>query len=59
MTSAIDSGGVARAVRLELAEHFRIAVVVPDFVLPTAEARAVLADRPIEGCTLNACVRPA
>jgi homoserine kinase len=42
VTSAIDSGGVARAVRLELAEHFRIAVVVPDFVLPTAEARAVL-----------------
>lgn len=42
VTSAIDSGGVARAVRLELAEHFRIAVVVPDFILPTSEARAVL-----------------
>ena len=42
VTSAIDSGGVARAVRLELAEHFGIAVVVPDFILPTSEARAVL-----------------
>lgn len=42
VTSAIDSGGVARAVRLELAERFRIAVVVPDFILPTPEARAVL-----------------
>src|SRR5437867_3189058 len=34
--------GVARAVRLELPPHFGIAIVVPDFVLPTAEARAVL-----------------
>ena len=42
VASAIDSGGVARAVRLELPPHFGIAIVVPDFVLPTAEARAVL-----------------
>ena len=42
VASAIDSGGVARAVRIELAANFDVAVVVPDFVLPTHEARAVL-----------------
>ena len=42
VASAIDSGGVARAVRLELPARFGIAVVVPDFVLPTAMARSVL-----------------
>ena len=42
VASAIDSGGVARAVRLELPERYGVAVVVPDFVLPTSEARAVL-----------------
>ena len=44
VASAIDSGGVARAVRLELPERFGVAVVVPDFVLPTVKARAVLPD---------------
>ena len=42
VASAIDSGGVARAVRLELPKRFGVAVVAPDFVLPTVEARAVL-----------------
>ncbi len=42
VASAIDSGGVARAVRLALHEHYSVAVVVPDFVLPTTTARAVL-----------------
>ena len=42
VASAIDSGGVARAVRLELPAHFDVAVIVPDFVLPTSEARLVL-----------------
>jgi homoserine kinase len=42
VASAIDSGGVARAVRLELPKRFGVAVVTPDFVLPTVEARAVL-----------------
>lgn len=42
VASAIDSGGVARAVRLEMPKRFGVAVVVPDFVLPTVEARAVL-----------------
>jgi homoserine kinase len=42
VASAIDSGGVARAVRIELPEKFGLAVVVPDFILPTTQARAVL-----------------
>jgi homoserine kinase len=42
VASAIDSHGVARAVRLELPEKFGVAVVVPDFDLPTVRARAVL-----------------
>lgn len=42
VASAIDSGGVARAVRLELPARFDLAIVVPDFVLPTSEARSVL-----------------
>jgi len=42
VASAIDSGGSVRAVRIPLPEHFQIAVVVPDFSLPTSKARAVL-----------------
>ena len=42
VASAIDSGGVARAVRLELPARFGLGVVVPDFDLPTSKARAVL-----------------
>ncbi|MEX2264079.1 MAG: homoserine kinase [Bryobacteraceae bacterium] len=44
VASAIDSGGVARAVRLEMPPRFGVAVVVPDFVLPTSKARSVLPD---------------
>lgn len=40
--SAIDSGGVAHAVRIELPSAFEVAVVVPDFVLLTSKARSVL-----------------
>ncbi len=40
--SAIDSGGVTHAIRLNLPDRFGLAVVVPDFILPTAKARAVL-----------------
>src|SRR5262245_55357512 len=43
VASAIDSGGVTRAVRLDLPQRFGIGVVVPDFDLPTVTARAVLA----------------
>ena len=42
VASAIDSGGVARAVRLELHPSYGVAIVVPDFILPTSEARLVL-----------------
>jgi homoserine kinase len=42
VASAVDSEGAARAVRLELPKRFGVAVVTPDFVLPTVEARAVL-----------------
>jgi len=42
VASAIDSDGVARAIRMELHPLYRVAVVVPDFELPTAEARSVL-----------------
>jgi homoserine kinase len=42
VASAIDSEGIARAVRMELHEHYGVAVVVPDFLLPTVEARRVL-----------------
>ncbi len=44
VVSAIDSGGVVRTVRLALPARFGIAVVVPDFELPTATARSVLPD---------------
>src|SRR5712692_4602441 len=39
VASAIDSGGGARAVRLELSSRFGIGIVVPDFMLPTVKAR--------------------
>src|SRR5438477_5871438 len=42
VASAIDEGGVARAVRVALPPRFGIAIVVPDFVLPTTKAREVL-----------------
>jgi homoserine kinase len=44
VASAIDGGGVARAVRMELPQSFEVAVVVPNFVLLTSKARAVLPD---------------
>ncbi len=45
VASAIDAGGVARAVRLELPSSYGVAVVVPDYELPTSRARAVLPDK--------------
>jgi homoserine kinase len=42
--SAIDAGGVARAVRLELPARYGLGIVVPDFILPTVDARRVLPD---------------
>ena len=42
VASAIDCGGVARAVRIDLPKRFGVAIVVPDFVLATSHARSVL-----------------
>jgi homoserine kinase len=42
VASATDSLGVTHAVRMELHPRYAIAVVVPDFMLPTVEARRVL-----------------
>ncbi len=42
VASAIESGGAVRTVRIELPSAFGVAVVVPDFVVPTAQARQVL-----------------
>src|SRR5580698_1832901 len=42
VASALDSEGIARAVRMEIDSHYGVAIVVPDFLLPTAEARSVL-----------------
>jgi homoserine kinase len=42
VASATDVGGAVRAVRVELPPSYGVAVVVPDFVLPTAESRHVL-----------------
>ncbi|MGA3188296.1 MAG: homoserine kinase [Bryobacteraceae bacterium] len=42
VASALDGAGIARAVRMEIDSHYGVAIVVPDFVLPTIEARRVL-----------------
>jgi len=42
VASALDGDGIARAVRMEIDAHYGVAVVVPDFLLPTVEARRVL-----------------
>lgn len=42
VTSAVDSGGMTRAIKLPVPEKMRVAVVVPNYNLPTKESRAVL-----------------
>lgn len=42
VASAFDSDGIARAVRMQIHPHYEVAVVTPDFVLPTSESRRVL-----------------
>ena len=42
VASATDIGGAVRAVRVELPPSYGVAVVVPDFVLPTSQSRHVL-----------------
>lgn len=42
MAGAIDENGHVCALRLELPANCEVGVVVPDFVLPTSQSRAVL-----------------
>src|ERR1700756_5675034 len=44
VASGLDAGGVARVVRLGLPQRFGVAIVVPDFELPTTHSRSVLPD---------------
>lgn len=44
VASAVEPGGTTRAIRVELPEQLEITVVVPDYAIPTKEARAVLPD---------------
>jgi homoserine kinase len=44
VAGAVESDGGIRTIRLNMPPNFRVAVVVPDFTLPTKEARAVLPD---------------
>ena len=45
VASAIDEGNAVRAVKLKLPSRFKVAVVTPDFPLPTVRARQVLPKR--------------
>jgi homoserine kinase len=42
VASSIDAEGVTHAVRVDVPANYEVAVIVPDFALSTAEARAVL-----------------
>ncbi len=42
VASAVEAGGITRAVRLEMPDGFELAVVIPNYALPTKESRAVL-----------------
>src|SRR5579863_10205119 len=42
VASAVEPGGLTRAIRLDMPENFELAVVIPNYSLPTKESRAVL-----------------
>jgi homoserine kinase len=44
VASGVEPGGLTRAIRLEMPDDFCVAVVVPDFAVPTKASRAVLPD---------------
>ena len=44
VASAVEPGGLTRAIRLEMPKNFEVAVVVPNYAVPTKEARAILPD---------------
>jgi homoserine kinase len=52
VASAMDSNGCARAARFELHPRFGVAVVVPDFLLPTVESRGVLPESYLRADTI-------
>ncbi len=44
VVSGVEPGGLTRAIRLEMPPSLEVAVVVPNFAIPTKESRAVLPD---------------
>ena len=44
VVSGVEPGGLTRAIRLEMPAQVEVAVVVPNFAIPTKESRAVLPD---------------
>jgi homoserine kinase len=42
VASAVEPGGVTRSIRLDMPGNFGLAVVIPNYALPTKESRAVL-----------------
>lgn len=44
VVSGVEPGGLTRAIRLDVPQQFEVAVVVPNFAIPTKESRAVLPD---------------
>jgi homoserine kinase len=44
VASAVEPGGLTRAIRLEMPSQVEVAVVVPNYAVPTKQARAVLPD---------------
>ena len=44
VASGVEPGGMTRALRLDMPDRFDVAVVVPNFAIPTKESRAVLPD---------------
>ncbi len=44
VASGVEPGGSTRAIRLDMPAQFDVAVVVPNFAIPTKESRAVLPD---------------
>jgi homoserine kinase len=44
VVAAVEPSGTTRSIRLDMPKNFEVAVVVPNYGLPTREARAVLPD---------------
>ncbi len=44
VASAVEPSGLTRSIRIEMPPQFQVAVVVPNYAVPTKEARAILPD---------------